>query len=425
MRPLRAWASFVLIATATCDFLPGLLSNKTIPRDKEAESPDDQDLWSDIHVARVVEKIKLAYGVESLSISLQNATTTGADEAGSFASSCVTFPTVTVGIRMTRLWRDRLQRLLVKFGLCAAYVVDRRCDVSDKQGADSVYLQRDGPSNRKPCPRSVDATAGHIRAMVFLLERGSAFGLILEEDAGLRVSPAQLATMVGAISRHIPFHYSMLGGCWNQHAGSFPDQKRNHLETAPKPVLSDLFGTQAANERIAGAAAATAAVKAAVKGSPLVAGPSFYPDGPTLVHIDGRLYEAINGSATGSRCAHAYLMSATAASLIVSDAVHKGVENTIDHHLNSVHIRNRHLSCTFVEPPVACQMRGAAGSMACYGYYLHNNYWNLSRPKQWEVHLAHKEGDRGGMLWSSEVSCHNKISGGVDFSSRSPAGCQH
>lgn len=154
--------------------------------------------------------------------------------------------------------------------------------------------------------------------MAALLGLNSSFGLILEEDVEFRLAPIDLHGLVYAISKHTSLHYSMLGGCWSQHLHEGPLGRG----TLGKLVTRQLPGS-------------------------------------------GALIESPSGSNIGSRCAHAYVISDNGARRLLADAALHAPKHTIDLHFNSVHSRDASLSCAFVEPPVACQIRGGGRGKVC------------------------------------------------------------
>ena len=233
---------------------------------------------------------------------------------------CAAFPTIVVAVRPPAEWIGRLARLLREFGLCQAYLVDRRCRSTDNMAVHAfasnttmgIDLNKNSQTNntRKlragnhimSNARQLDATGAHLFAMAAVRSLRLPFALILEEDVDFRVAPSSLHALAHVISKQAHFDFSMLGGCRNQHANS-------------TLVVSDLPG-------------------------------------------GGDLYESLRGSIFGSRCAHSYIVSNRGAGLVLFDATTTQVEQNIDLHLNSVHARTSQLSCTFVEPPVSCQVRG-------------------------------------------------------------------
>mmetsp|Transcript_28680 Transcript_28680/g.58627 ORF Transcript_28680/g.58627 Transcript_28680/m.58627 type:complete len:344 (+) Transcript_28680:24-1055(+) len=236
---------------------------------------------------------------------------------------CAAFPTIVVAVRPPAIWIKRLARLLREFGLCQAYLVDRRCIPSCRSTDDmaalvfasnttmGIDLNKDSQTNntRKlragkhmSIARQLDATGAHLFAMAALRSLRLPFALILEEDVDFRVAPSSLHALAHVISKQAHFDFSMLGGCRNLHVNS-------------TLVSSDLPG-------------------------------------------GGDLYESLRGSIFGSRCTHSYIVSSKGAGSVLFDATTSQVRQNIDIHLNSVHARTPQLSCTFVEPPVSCQVRG-------------------------------------------------------------------
>jgi len=235
---------------------------------------------------------------------------------------CASFPAVVVGIASPPAWASRSIRLLGEFGICDVYLIDHQCERSKEDGARSLILPSHKPVHLLPHERRghqndarfLDATAGHIFALAIVKSLGVPFALIIEDDIELMLAPRNMHRMLEAISRHEPFHYSMIGGCRSHHFAVGANGTGNRL------VLKDLPG-------------------------------------------GGDLIESAAGSSDGSRCAHAYLASTTGAGMLLADAAEVQVDKAIDFHLNAAHARNPALSCTFVEPPVACQIRNTNGGL--------------------------------------------------------------
>lgn len=243
------------------------------------------------------------------------------------------FPTYIVAVKADQHWKVRAKNLLWKNGLCEAFHVDRTPSTSNDQVEHSfaniqtlglshqrqLSLVKNNGTGPRPAWRDVDATGGHLRALMHIAERGSPQALVLEDDAEFWVDPATLKSLVFAVSarssRRSPSHYSMLGGCWG----------------IPTPPDWEMVGKE-------------------------------------LLPGSSRLFKSPTKSTQGSRCAHAYTVSSKGARMLLDTASSlTGTVLTIDHFFNKLHSMNAALMCTWVEPPVACQVRGTyRGSMECF-----------------------------------------------------------
>lgn len=226
--------------------------------------------------------------------------------------------TYVIATRASEAWLRRVGVLLAAASLCGnSYDVDRA--VNTTETVVEHWLTGDaitgkvGPNAGRLRWRDVDATGSHFRAILDSADRGHACALFLEEDVEFWISPPQLLGMVESLSRLAAVHYAMLGGCWRVHAAD--DWRR--------------------------------------VGGPLPAG--------------SRLLLSPARSTAATRCGHAYTVSASGARLLLSLAASRPMVETFSHFVNALHAQDGRLVGAFVEPPVACQVRGpVAGSRQCF-----------------------------------------------------------
>jgi hypothetical protein len=285
-------------------------------------------------------------------------------------AACAPFPALVVAIGSPPAWASRMVRLLRDNGICNGYIIDHRCGQSKEDGARSLSLPGRKPVHYLPHEvrdhrndaRFLDATAAHIFALAVFRTLEVPFALIVEDDIEFMLSPTDLRNMVDAISRRDPFHYSMIGGCRSIHIAAGMNGTGHRLALASLPGGGDLI-------------------------------------------------ESAPGSSHGSRCAHAYLVSKAGAVFLLADAAQFQAEKAIDFWLNVAHTRNTELSCTFVEPPVACQIRGREGELvrseASRGHgkgFATCGATGDNRSQAWEVPLPSRLRRRNDQF-STSMSC--------------------
>lgn len=166
----------------------------------------------------------------------------------------------------------------------------------------------------------------------------SALGLFFEEDLEFWVPPTTLALALAAcvaasVAKGVSSCY--LGGCWGMHASNCDYQARG---SGAPPGCAIRSGV---NETLA-----------------------TLSDGSELLRIG---HWPMRTGRMLARCVGAYALPLTGVhrTLAASSGAAEWVHPT-DHHINSLGAFDRSLVAAWIEPPMACQVRGLEGSRTCF-----------------------------------------------------------
>lgn len=281
-------------------------------------------------------------------------------------SSCALFsnnyvPAYVIAVDADQSWRDRAITIMQAFSLCPVYHVDRRTGLTAKAATwlaeSSSGRVSDLFTSDRGHARDAETTYAHLSAWIHAVNSASPMNMAIfvEEDLELWVQPsmfhqvlASFASAATSPSLELPLSALMLGGCWGLHAGQ---------ERAPIATLAD--GTTLLTPS-----------RACFKWWQI-------PSGIRKASPNLDTFRTGHGGNAGktcvedwaARCVSFYGLTLNGAErmLAISDGLPYGI-HPADHHINGIFAAGpkRQLDVAFVEPPVACQVRGLNGSRLCF-----------------------------------------------------------